>query len=273
MNENAFTTRSWFLPLILGAVAFVGCKNQKSDPHATAPARLEAPAEMAEESPLPPQDSTSFTLPPTAATEGVVEVVVEGDKAVRVVHAPSPTTRAIIYLHGMCSTPNAADRWSEQVRRHGTLIMLRADIPCGDRPGFKWPQEGASIQARIDAALLAVQGARNGHLDSERLNLIGYSQGAHRAEILTGLYPERYERIGLGGPPTAAEPTHFHERQRVFVLGGELEDYSHMKRGAEALAAAGIPSRFALLPKAYHGDYGPEGPRVVGEALDWLFEP
>jgi hypothetical protein len=46
-----------------------------------------------------------------------------------------------------------------------------------------------------------------------------------------------------------------------------------MREGADALLRAGIPARFFLLPKARHGQYGPEGDRVLGEAFAWLLSP
>ena len=38
---------------------------------------------------------------------------------------------------------------------------------------------------------------------------------------------------------------------------------------AERIAAAGVPATFMLLPGAKHGEYGPEGERVLEEALTW----
>lgn len=45
-----------------------------------------------------------------------------------------------------------------------------------------------------------------------------------------------------------------------------------MRAGTEVLAAAGKPVRFFLLPAAKHGEFGPEGNRVVGEMLSWLLD-
>jgi hypothetical protein len=43
-----------------------------------------------------------------------------------------------------------------------------------------------------------------------------------------------------------------------------------MRAGAEVLAAAGRPARFFLLPAAKHGEFGPEGNRIVDDLLGWL---
>jgi hypothetical protein len=54
------------------------------------------------------------------------------------------------------------------------------------------------------------------------------------------------------------------------VLGGERETTGHMRAGTQVLAAAGKPVRFFLLPAAKHGEFGPEGNRVIDELLSWL---
>src|SRR4029078_11864236 len=97
-----------------------------------------------------------------------------------------------------------ADSWEDVATRHGTLITLRADVPCGDRPGFKWPKETEAIQARLERALAIVRDLRGGELDDQAPILIGYSQGAHRAEKLARPYPHPYRLLAPGGAPPAS---------------------------------------------------------------------
>jgi pimeloyl-ACP methyl ester carboxylesterase len=226
--------------------------------------------------PTPVRDPASaklpeFELPAHIDTSKIVEVEVPSDLRVRVLHAPAPVRRAIVYLHGMCSSSTPADRWAKLAAAYGTLVLLRAETPCGSRPGNKWTKDTAILQARIDRALEAVKAARGGHLDTETLGMIGYSQGAHRAEILAGAYPHRYPHLVLGGPPEAALPENFKNAQRVVILGGELENTAHMRLGADRLRESGVDVRFFTLPRAYHGDYGPEGVRVMKDVLAWVF--
>lgn len=199
------------------------------------------------------------------------EVPVPADRSVRVVHGGPRTRRALVYLHGMCGNPEAMDDWSSLASHYGTLVVLRADVPCGDRPGSKWPQDVGAIQARIDRALDAVAEQRGGLLDRERLVLIGYSQGAHRGERLAEAFPERYPYLILGGPPGTANPERLARARAVAILGGERENTEHMRDGANALLGAGLRARFFLLPRVGHGGYGPEAPRVLGEVFSWLF--
>lgn len=211
-------------------------------------------------------------LPPGVLPGVAVDVPVPGDRSVRVVHGGANTNRALVYLHGMCGNPEAMNDWSPLASHYGTLVVLRADVPCGDRPGFKWPGDIGIIQQRIDRALDAVAAQRGGHLDREKLTLIGYSQGAHRGERLAEAYPDRYPLLILGGPPGTASPERLARTQAVAILGGELENTEHMQAGDEALRAAGLRSRFFLLPRVGHGGYGPEGVRVLGEVFAWLFD-
>lgn len=219
----------------------------------------------------PPEPRRTAPPTPTLPVGVPSDVPFVGDRPLRVAHAAPEITRAIVYLHGMCGAEKGADSWADLAAEHGTLITLRADVPCPDRPGYKWPSDPAAIEARIARALETVRELRGGALDTERVTLFGYSQGAHRAEKLAAAYPWKYRRLLLGGPPTAASPDRLRHSERVAVLGGELEDTSHMLDGFLELRAAGIAAEFFELPRAGHGGYGPEGRRVVGEALDFTF--
>lgn len=249
---------------------------QKSTDGAAQEIRLVATGVLLAEQSFPDRPAPEHpALPPFPADLTLhkpFDVPVEGDKNLRVAHAEPNQKQAIVYLHGMCGGSTAADPWVHHATAHGTFVVVRADVPCTDRPGFKWPAEPEKIEARIQKALALVQEQRGGRLDTEEVVLIGYSQGAHRAEMLARKYPEKYKRLVLGGPPTSAEPSLLKQAARIAVFGGQLEDFSHMQRGQRALQQAGIPSRYYTLPQAYHGDYGPEGPRMMKEIIDWLFE-
>lgn len=234
---------------------------------AASPASAAVPA--SDERPQPP---AKLTLPADLPLGRPLEVPIEGDRPLRVVHASEVHQEALVYLHGMCGDPEGAEPWLDVALERGTLIVLRATEKCPDRPGYKWPKDLESIQARIDHALSVVKEQRGGLLETERVTLVGYSQGAGRAEKLSNLSRGRYPRVVLGGTPTLPEPAHFSASQTIALLGGEEEDITHMVEGAHLLKDAGRNARFFLLPRAYHGDYGPEGPRVMREVFAYLFD-
>lgn len=222
----------------------------------------------------PPRVTPSAPLPPFPAELPLhtpVDVPLDGDRPLRVAHAPGGVQHVAVYLHGMCGDPAGADPWIDLVTPYATVVTVRANVKCPDRPGYKWPQDPGEIQTRIDAALEHVRELRNGHLNVEEVTLIGYSQGSHRGEKLAAAFPERYRDLVLGGPPTAADPALLKGARAVALLGGELEETTHMIQGELALATAGIRSKFFLLPRAHHGTYGPEGRRVMSEVLLWLW--
>lgn len=268
--------------MLAGAMG-LACAGESPPPPGVAPSRAEpnAPAPETQEEGAAALRETPTESPPAApelgpfalgTRVGKVETFgIPGDRTVRLAHAPEHEARAIVYLHGMCSDTTAAEPWFPEAARYGTVIALRADVPCDDRPGFKWPKDPALLEARIARALERVKEERGGRLDLERPALIGYSQGAHRSELLTAAYPGRYRRVVLGGPPEAALAEHFQGVERVAFLGGEKEDTSHMVRGAANLAESGIATRFFLLPRAPHGSFGPRGNEVMRETLAWVF--
>jgi len=235
------------------------------------------PSEPAEAPEAPPARKDSDAPPPTAAAvtafvPGIPTWVdVPGDKPVLVVQGPSESELAIVYLHGLCGNVRAVESFSAASARVGTVIALLGERKC-PRGRFKWGKNIGLIGERIDQALRAVKRARAGKLDIEHPVLFGYSQGAARAEQLVSRYPEKYRLVVLGGPPREPKLPHLGNTAAVVVFGGERETTGHMRAGTEVLAAAGKPARFFLLPAAKHGEFGPEGNRVVGELLRWLLE-
>jgi predicted esterase len=236
----------------------------RAEPAAKAPTPAVAPAQVV-------QAALSRPELPEGVQLGVSTLVpVPGDKPVLVIHAPADNQRAIIYLHGMCGNVRAVESFREAAVASGTLISLLGDRPCGGGR-FHWSKKIDGIEARVENALRAVRAARGGLLDTEQPVLFGYSQGAARAESLVARQPQRYRLVVLGGSPHEPKLRHLGDATAVAVFGGELETFGHMQAGAEVLAAAGKTARFFLLPKAKHGEFGPDGNRVMSELFTWLF--
>lgn len=215
---------------------------------------------------------------PPSLPEGVVpgqetRLRVPGDRHVIVVHAPAGNRQAIVYLHGVCGDIYAPRGWAEAASRFGTLVTMLGDEPCkGRKDRFRWYRNVERIDRRIRRALDAVAEARGGQLDRDHVTLVGYSQGADRAERIAARFHRRYPRVLLGSPSAAPDPSHFATGQAVAVVAGAREDNDRRVEGVEALRQAGFRARFMPLPEAYHGQYGPQGERVMSEALGWLFD-
>jgi pimeloyl-ACP methyl ester carboxylesterase len=224
--------------------------------------------------PVPPEVVESWPAPPVlpdGVEVGVPTVVpVPGDRQLLVFHAKASNQRAILYMHGHCGNVHAVESWSEVLADSGTLIAVLGDRNCGNGR-FKWGKRLDLIQARLSNALTVVKAARGGLLDIEAPILFGYSQGADRAEVLVARYGQRYRRVVLGGASRKPRLSRLGSTEAVAVFGGELEMTGHLRAGAEVLAAAGKSARFFLLPGAKHGQFGPEGKRVMNEVFSWLF--
>jgi predicted esterase len=200
------------------------------------------------------------------------DVDVPGDRPAYVLPGEAGDPRVIVYLPGMCGDATAPDYFREAVRAHGTLIAVRGDTPC-DNGRFKWRDDPAKIQARIEQAFAHVNALRGGELSLEQALLFGYSQGADRAEKVAARFPKAYPRVVLGGPPLKPSPRKLGHAKRVVVLGGELETTENMRAGFDALQAAGIASRFVTLECAYHGYFGTNAEAQLAEVLDWVSAP
>lgn len=75
----------------------------------------------------------------------------------------------------------------------------------------------------------------------------------------------RMRSTALVGSRQTPSPESFRGVRAVANLAGEKEPQTMMREGARALEAAGTPSRFWLLRRPTHGNYGPDGERTMDE--------
>ena len=148
----------------------------------------------------------------------------------------------------------------------GGIVALQGDLPCkGDGTLRRWSPDTALLSARIDAALLAAGAAATGDL-----TLIGYSQGAERAEWLARRFPAKYTRFVLMAGPVVPSPSRFAGARAVATLAGYGDVRENMADGAKRLRRASIPATYIELPGTQHGELSPATDAFVGQALDWL---
>ena len=122
---------------------------------------------------------------------------------------------------------------------------------------------------RLPVTWLNGQGIQsNGLPETDRF--AAFSIGDPNVEAKGRLYGEANTPFVLGGSPNEPGLKRLGETQAIAVFGGELETFGRMQAGAEVLAAAGKTARFFLFPRAKHGDFGPQGNRMMGELFDWL---
>jgi pimeloyl-ACP methyl ester carboxylesterase len=175
----------------------------------------------------------------------------------------------LVFLHGMCSHGlGYAQSFQWSAAQKGTLVAPQGDVPCSEKTLAKWSQDIDGIDTRIVGAYRALGEA--GLVDD--VALIGYSQGASRAESLARRFPERYTRLVLIGAPEAPNPTGLTGVRAAVMMAGERDNQEVMKEGAAAFRRAGIRAMFQSIPEARHGEMGPHPEETMGLALDWLWE-
>lgn len=240
------------------------------------PARPPQPQVVAAATPPEPSPEPSPTpepvLPPGVTPGVFTSVDVAGDASVDVLHGSASSQRAIVYLHGACGDPRAPVAWSGVAVEVGTLIALRGDRACGKNERYYWGPDAGQLEARVARAVAKVAEVRGAAFEPADVVLMGYSQGATRAQALHALHPERYPRVILAGIPVPPSARHLAKAKAVAVLGGQLEHTRPMRAGVWALRAHGIPVRFDLFPNAGHGEFGPDSERVMRETFAWLLQ-
>jgi len=100
--------------------------------------------------------------------------------------------------------------------------------------------------------------------------MMGYSQGAIRAESMARKWPRRYTRLVLMASPRIPSAKGLSSLRAAVMMAGERDRQDLMKKAARALSSAGIPSIYRVIPEATHGAMGPTPEKTMGEALDWL---
>jgi pimeloyl-ACP methyl ester carboxylesterase len=147
-------------------------------------------------------------------------------------------------------------------------LGLQGDVSCGDPRYRRWSNDLDALERRIEAAYAAASLER-----CDEIVLIGYSQGALRAEQLAARRPERYTKLVLISSPVVSSARHLSKAKAVALGFGELEGGANARVAATNLRAAGITVGSFMLPGATHGVLGPDGQRVMGDVLSWLEDP
>jgi pimeloyl-ACP methyl ester carboxylesterase len=151
--------------------------------------------------------------------------------------------------------------------KRGRLVAPQADVVCGAGPGAKWSRDVKALHDRIQRAFIALGDPS----PIDDICVIGYSQGATRAEALAREFPESYSRLISIGAPGAANPSGLTHLRAALMMAGERDRQDLMKQGARRLAGAKIRAEFRIIPEATHGSMGPHPERTMQEALDWVY--
>jgi predicted esterase len=191
-----------------------------------------------------------------------------------------PATTAaplVVFLHATCMQPaDICDYFSEGARARSWLVCPAGPSTCDGAPDWS-----GTAQLKADTlaeALAAVERAEGAFVDHDRGDiLIGYSRGAFAARDI--LY--RKDRVGrfhgliLLSAAVSPEPALLKAAgiRRAVLATGDLDgSRPTMRRAAERLDAAGIPTRFVSLGRIGHW-LPPDIARILREAIAWVELP
>ena len=225
-------------------------------------------AEDAEPAPLtaapPAEDAASRTPEPV-----VEELAIAGDLPGYVVRAAREGHAApIVFLTGSCSHPRPSlEAFRRAAAAHGGVVALQGDLPCKgpDATLRRFSSDTAVLTARIDAALAAA-----GVEHPADLVLMGYSQGAERAEWLANRAPEHFTRFVLMAGPVVPSGARMGRARAVVTLAGHGDVRENMAEGARQLRRAHVPATYVEIPGTQHGELSPAIDPFVDQALEWL---
>lgn len=212
-----------------------------------------------------PEPLARKPAPETARTE---EVGVPDDLAVFVVRGTSDKDVPMLFVPGMCVHPAGyVMSFQRAAAAHGNLVGVQGDLSCGgDGSMRKWSYDLAKMDRRIDAAFAAA-GLGLPH----DVIVIGYSQGAERAEKLVARWPEKYSRAILIASPVAPSVQSLGRAESVVFMAGTSDmSFSRMRKAASILQDADVPATFLPMANARHGEMGDTPDETMRDALDFV---
>jgi predicted esterase len=225
------------------------------------PVRAVAPGEPSPE----PRPATSADADPEPE---IVELKVPLDKKIFVLAGKRDANRVVVYLHGRCGNPLAFQAFQRAIRETGTLVSLRGGKKCDYNQ--EWDTDVLALHRRIRRAIEVAGRAVSLPLATYPVTVVGYSQGATRAEQLARTLPAEYRRVVLVGGPTEPQVGALGSAERVAIVAGEWDARGHLKEGLDKLRAAKVPVLYRELPKVGHGSYGQGAEPVFTEVLRWV---
>lgn len=208
--------------------------------------------------------------PPPPEPVQMVELAVPGDLPGWAVKGKRDSRMRVVFVPGMCVHPlGYAMSFQGAAAARGDLVTLQGDVSCGgDGSMRRWSSDLLAMSKRIDAVVRAA----DIDVEAKAVTLVGYSQGAERAEWLAWKYPEKYSRLVLIASPIVPSPERIGRAKAVALLAGS-RDYGNkqnMLEGERKLARAGVRVKYFDLPNAVHGAMGDDPEGVMAEALDFV---
>lgn len=248
------------LPILAAVAALGACREHTR----AAAAEIEGGAPVA---------SARVTSGETSAPVAVhtEDVPVPGDLPAVVVRGARDHRLQMVFIPGMCVHPGGyVMSFQHTAAARGDLVAVQGDVSCGgDGSMRRWSSDLDAMDRRIDAAFRA-----SGLGEPREVVVIGYSQGAERAQRLVARWPEKYRSAVLLASPVVPSTRELGRARAVVTMAGTYDASLSMMRGAVVpLRRSSIPATFVEIPGARHGSMGTEPERTMQAALDFVEQP
>lgn len=197
-----------------------------------------------------------------------VDVPVPGDLTAYVIRGSGARRVPMLFLPGMCVHPAGyVMSFQQAVASRGDLVAVQGDLSCGgDGSMRRWSNDLDAMDRRIDAAFNAA-----GLGEPRGVLVIGYSQGAERAEKLVAKFSRKYASVILIASPVPPSTRLLMRADAVGLMAGTFDGAKGTHSAAvPALRRAGIPASFLELPGAHHGQMGERPDDSMREMFDFI---
>ena len=239
----------WIPAVVLATLAAgSGCRPSRAEPRSNEPT----------------VQLTSAEAPPEPVR--TVDVPVPGDLPALVVRGARTHRRQMLFVPGMCVHPGGyVMAFQHAAAARGDLVAVQGDVSCGGHGMRKWSYDLDAMDRRVDAAFRAA-----GLGEPRDVLVIGYSQGAERAEQLVARWPEKYSAAILMASPVQPSPKYLAKARAVALMVGTLDAQANSRNAVKPLERAGVPVAFFSLPGARHGQMGETPEATMKAALDFV---
>lgn len=102
--------------------------------------------------------------------------------------------------------------------------------------------------------------------------MIGYSQGAERAEKLVARWPNKYSAAILMASPVMPSASLLAKAEAIALMAGTLDAQANSRNAVKPLQRVGVPTAFFPIPGARHGQMGETPEETMKQALDFVEE-
>lgn len=135
-------------------------------------------------------------------------LITRNNWTLRVRESTQSSPRLLLLIHGLTGDENVMWVFAQNLPDYYWMIAPRALYPSGmEQGGYSWypPESVTENRPGMEQLRPAAQAlmdmvdeyAASAGLDSDRLDLIGFSQGAALCSALAFLYPQRIRKVGM----------------------------------------------------------------------------